>query len=141
MSKEIKFIHHERTTTITVIPDTFWYRRSARHFWLQKLCMETLERLGCVERAVNKTVELKQTIINPDKLMDAVFAQVQNVEELFERRPKSLIIGSGDYAELMQEQSPDEPLSFAAKYMCGTPPTVIGLRVYLVPWLKGIVAI
>ena len=138
----VDVIELRRVPKIVPLSDAFEFRKDRPAHWLQRICLWTLRKLGCysskevVEVTRHEIGRRGQTFIN--RLLKAKAL----IWGEFEREPQTLLIGAEQYAELMNEVASNAMFSFIAEYYVGNgtcrPPTVVGLTVKVIPWMRGI---
>lgn len=110
--------------------------------WLQRLCCAILKRLGAYRRIEN--VSIREKTINLKKFNERVLAQYDQLEMLYNERPRKMYIGSQDYREAMHEEAVEyEPLRFTTQYFCqkNGHEYCFGLEVHVIPWMRGILVV
>jgi hypothetical protein len=138
MREVIDVIRHERVSSFVEVKEAFEFREDRPAHWLQKLCVWTLRKLGAFHHSEVVTIERHVIGKNGRRFIDRLFEQMRNLRDAFDREPSRLLIGADDYAELMQEAT-REYFSFDAEYMRGgRHPKVCGLRVEVIPWMRGV---
>ena len=141
MKQTISFI--EPYTEFKTVTDNnaFAVREDRPHLWLQKACCWVLEKLGAYRRDTQTKIEYRT--IDADRFMDRIAKQHASVFELLNRRPKELLIGAQDYAELMHEADTHFPFSFSASYAVGERGVaqIMGLKVCVIPWMRGVLVV
>lgn len=138
MRETIEVIRQERIPSVVELKDAFEFREDRPAHWLQRLCLWTLLKLGAFSHREVLTIERHLIGKNGKRFMDRLFEQMRNLQDGFDREPDHLLIGADDYAELMQEAT-REYFHFDAEYMRGGRyPKVCGLRVEVIPWMRGV---
>ena len=141
MKQTISFI--EPYTAFKTVTDSnaFAIREDRPHLWLQKACCWVMGKLGAYRRDTQTKIEYRT--IDADSLITRIAKQRESVFELTNREPRELLIGAQDYAELMHETVSTHMFSFDAAYMQGDHRnrTVMGLRVRVIPWMRGVLVV
>lgn len=141
MKQTISFI--EPYTEFKTVTDSsaFTVREDRPHIWLQKACCWVLGKLGAYRQDTQTKIEYRT--IDADSFMVRIAKQHSAVFELLNRRPKELLIGAQDYAELMHETESHHMFSFDATYTRGEHGgrTVMGLKVRVIPWMRGVLVV
>ena len=141
MKQTISFI--EPYTEFKTVTDSnaFAIREDRPHLWLQKVCCWVLGRLGAYRRDTQTKIEYR--VIDADSFITRIAKQRESVFELTNREPRELLIGAQDYAELMHETVSTQMFSFDAAYMRDErgDRTVMGLRVRVIPWMRGVLVV
>ena len=75
--------------------------------------------------------------------MVRITKQHESVFELLNRRPKKILIGAQDYAELMRETAVHYPFAFNASYEIGERGVarIMSLEVQVIPWMRGVLVV
>ncbi len=81
-------------------------------------------------------VTIERHEIDDETFMERIFKQKDGIERFFNRKPKTLLIGAEDYAELMHEVVSSQEFRFNAEYWYTNQP--FGLNVRVIPWMRGI---
>ena len=141
MKQTISFI--EPYTEFKTVTDNnaFAIREDRPHLWLQKACCWVLGKLGAHRRDTQTKIEYRT--IDADNFMDRIAKQHESVFELLNRRPKKILIGAQDYAELMRETTIHYPFAFNASYEIGERGVarIMGLEVQVIPWMRGVLVV
>lgn len=141
MKQTISFI--EPYTEFKTVTDNnaFAVREDRPHLWLQKVCCWVLGKLGAYRRDTQTKIEYRT--IDADNFMTRIAKQHASVFELLNRKPKKLLIGAQDYAELMCETNSRYPFTFNASYAIGERGVarIMGLEVQVIPWMRGVLVL
>lgn len=136
----IECIGFQQIPVFTEMKDAFEFREDRPAHWLQRLCLWTLRKLGC--HASLETVKIERHVIGRkgERFTDAILRQADNLLD-FNRQPARLLIGAEDYAKLMGEPTFETGFNFHTEYNIGNGrgrrPTVCGLTVEVIPWMRG----
>ncbi len=135
----IDVIELRRISQVKELKDAFELRTDRPAVWLQRLCFWVLRKLGCYAHLDTVRVERHDIGKHGDSFMSRLLARRNAVMGSFEREPTKLLIGSAEYAELMEEAISNSPFNFDARYMKGDirNPTVYGLKVEVIPYMRG----
>lgn len=105
----------------------------------QRVAWWFLARSGAIKRHVERRHNFVEHEFSADSVMDQLFRQRAELFRCLQREGQRLIIGSADYAELMNaHEARDMHFEFEARVANGDR-QVIGLTVEVVPWVKGMV--
>lgn len=115
----------------------FQVRKDRPFLWLQRLCFWFLSRLGAYR--LDDRVEMRRVAFNADKFMERLFQQKETLAREFNYHPDRLLIGAGDFEELMHETEIYSPFTFNANYYQSR--QVYGLKVTVVPWMRGVLVV
>lgn len=138
MDQPVSFIGLDSRETIRVIHDAYRVREERPAVWLQRLCCWVMRKLG----AFHDIAEMEYVRIDVDggKFMERIFKQKISLEYVYRYKPERLLIGAEDYRELMGGDEIRSMLSFDAHMNVRDNgyPTVVGLRVTVIPWMRGL---
>ena len=141
MKQTISFI--EPYTEFKTVADSnaFAIREDRPHLWLQKACCWVLGKLGAYR--VDTQTKIEYRVIDADNFMTRIAEQHASVFELLNRRPKKILIGAQDYAELMRETNVHYPFTFNASYAIGERGVtrIMDLEVQVIPWMRGVLVV
>ena len=141
MKQTVTFIEPHTKFKVVTDNNAFAVREDRPHVWLQKVCCWVLRKLGAYR--VDTQTKIEYRTIDADTFMGRVAKQHASVFELLNRRPKELLIGAQDYAELMHEANTHFPFSFSASYVVGERGVaqIMGLKVRVIPWMRGVLVV
>jgi hypothetical protein len=111
----------------------FQFRKDRPAHWLQKACFFVLQKLGAFYMA--ETVTIERHTLDARTFMERLFKQQEGIARFFNYDSTTLLIGAEDYAELMHEASASQAFAFRADFGCGS--TILGLKVHVIPWMRG----
>jgi hypothetical protein len=126
---------------IVPMEDAFEFREDRPARWLQRACLWVLRKLGCY--AAKEVIEYQRHHIGRDgeRFMMRLMRAKASIQGAFAREPQRLLIGSEQYAELMEETLSNSYFAFEAQSFWGNgpgrPPTIVGLTVEVIPWMRG----
>lgn len=106
-----------------------------KYKWWNKYRWKLVKLLGGVDP--NETVKITRIPIRANTFMEKLYKQKSYLFEMFYREPKELLIGASDYEEMMGDKNIMQMFSFDAEY--GLNHRINGLKVTVIPWMKGIV--
>ena len=133
----IDVIELRHVREIKEFKEAFQLRKDRPAMWLQRACLWVLRKLGCYAELETIKVERHEIGRYGDSFMQRLLARRNAVYGSFEREPKKLLIGSAEYAELMKEAVSNSPFQFEARYFKGADQTVYGLKVEVIPYMRG----
>ena len=143
MNREvIDVLELQPVSQVVELKDAFEFRTDRPAVWLQRLCLWVLRRLGCFACKETVTIERHEIGRHGEKFMERLWVRRKAIWGSFERgltdEPKRLLIGAGDYQELMDEVTTNR-FSFDAHYYMGRGgrPEVMGLKVEVIPHMRG----
>lgn len=141
MKQTVAFIEPYSTFKTVTDNNAFAVREDRPYLWLQKACCWVLGKLGAHRRDTQTKIEYRT--IDADSFMVRIAEQHASVFELLNRRPKKILIGAQDYAELMHETSAHYPFNFNASYAIGERGVtrIMGLEVQVIPWMRGVLVV
>ena len=148
--QDVQFVALTEKLTPFEYTESFEFRKDRPAHWLQKLCLFTLRKLKAFH--FGKTLSVERHAIDAKGFLDRLWKQNGDLHSYFNMKPSILLIGSEDYAELMQDKIANQHFSFAAEYWVQERktrlwgphevhhrPTVLGMTVHVVPWMRGCV--
>lgn len=135
--RTVEFVAHERITAMVPMLDAFKFAPSGRARWLQRLAWRFLQWRGALAQAYEPKTTIRRHTIDADRFIERVFKQKRALLEGFNRDGQRLLIGSEDYFDLMGELSINEHFSFTAQV--GYDRQLVGLKVEVIPWMRGAV--
>src|ERR1700760_835201 len=141
MNREyVDVVELRRISEVKVLQDTFELRPERPAVWLQRVCLWVLRKLGCFASTDVIRYERHHIGKNGERFMQRLLKAKNAIQGSLEMKPTRLLIGSEQYAELMEEMVSKAPFAFDSQYYIGgyDRPTVIGLRVEVIPWMRGI---
>ncbi len=136
----IQVLEQRRISSIVELKDRFELRPEKGWVWLQRLCFRALARIGAFAELETTKIKLHDVGRDGERFMTRVLRSRQAVQGSFEREPTQLLIGPKEYAELMEEILSAAEFSFDAQYYrrINGVDQVYGLKVRMVPWMRGI---
>lgn len=144
MKQTVAFIEPYSTFKTVTDSNAFAVREDRPYLWLQKACCWVLGKLGAYRRDTQTKIEYRT--IDADNFMVRITKQHESVFELLNRRhlrPKKILIGAQDYAELMRETTVHYPFAFNASYeiVVRGVARIMGLEVQVIPWMRGVLVV
>ena len=110
-----------------------------KHVWLQRIAIGILGKLGCnasIERA-----SYRRQVFSPNDFISGILEQHREVLGLIPRVGKcKILIGAVDFEEATGAESVRSMLSFdcEARIGQGSHVSIRGMRVTVIPWMKGV---
>lgn len=132
----VVFIQHKTKLRPVLPPDQYQLRRDRSAVWLQRLCVWVLRKLGA--HAVVEVEDVTPVEFYSDDLISALNRQRQEVSGRFGHKPARLVIGAEDFRRLMNTPEIHQYVQINTQYRGHT---VLGLRVEIVPWMRGMVVL
>lgn len=146
MYQEVYATKLQERTIPWIRTDIYAFNPNKKHHWLQKACLWILDKLQA--HYVDTKVEFTRIRIDPQKFMEKVFQQKAEIARSFNKNGATLLVGSGDYAQMMGEMDHHTMLNFRAEYRhVGTDVNgdyvgkYCGLNVRVIPWMQGILVL
>lgn len=133
---DVHFIDH-RYFIERVLDGGYRLKPTGRMQWLQRLAWRFLGWRKALEPTFKTVETVSIHRIDADTFMERVALQNESLFRSFNREGKQLLIGSEDYAQLMHEATRMHYFSFNAEVGYGN--TYLGLKVTVIPWMKGMV--
>lgn len=139
-TRRIAFLAHRAHQVPVPLVNAFEFKPKGRAQWLQRLAWRFLNWRRAMDQAYELKTEVTTHTIDADRFVDRLLKQGSALLEGFGKEGQRLIIGSEDYAELMS--CPEvrlEHFSFDAELGVGR--RFLGLKVEVVPWIRGAVVL
>lgn len=133
--QHIHVYRHKITTLRIQQDDAFTFRKDRKHHWLQRACLSILKKLGCY--AHMETEKVERIPIDARDFMQGLFEQKEEIAEHFYEEGNALLVGPDQYREIMRLMSSPEWMSFGIRVGREVRPEIMGLTVYVVPWMSG----
>ncbi len=133
---EVVFIQSTDAVTWIPQPEKYEFKQHGPFGPIQKALFRLLCWSGALRPTAYRQVATTRLEVRPDRFINNLMLQQK---ELFRygQKPSRLLIGTGDFQELMQTPEFHSYVSFDATYG----KEVCGLQVTLVPWMRGIVVL
>lgn len=124
--------------------DTFKFNPKKKYKWLQKLCLNTLYKLGCYTSIIDTNITTIQ--ITPKKFIEELLRQQHQIMKLCNYRPEKVYMGQHDFYTISGEIYNDTyPMTININYDKGVKTkddyVIYGLRVTIIPWMEGILVV
>lgn len=126
-----------RETTQSVLTSAYTFRHDRPMHWLQRACLFVLKKLQC--HRIDQFFTIEKHVITDEKqmtLLRGLQRQGLEIDYLFHRKPKYLLIGPEEYTQLM-----DEPTSRFMWNFKITHQDFSGLTVHVIPWMSGVLVV
>lgn len=138
--KAVQFVHYEQFTAPKFYEGVWKIRPHGRWARLQKFAQWFLAKTKALQQFVDDEVKVERCYIDGDKFLERLLKQRGSHIE-WGREPKTLLIGSRDYAELMSEEEVRHAFSFVSDLHIGRDGRrmVVGLEVQVIPWMEGMI--
>ena len=133
MKQTIEFVQVRERRIPFDRQDAFQFRKDRPCLWLQRACLFVLRKLRTY--SIGETLQIERHVIDPTSFIERIVRQIEEMEFYFNTRPSELLIGSEDYAAIMNEAAALQYFSFDAEYRYGR--SVCGLAVKVIPWMRG----
>jgi hypothetical protein len=136
---QIDFIATEQFTTYIRREDGFKFVPKGKTVWLQKMAWKFLNWAMAITDYHEPVVKVTRHTVDSERFMEKLWAQQREIFRFFDHDASLLLIGSEDYAEMMN--SPEAiPHYFAFSGDYGRDQTICKLQVKVIPWMRGMVA-
>jgi hypothetical protein len=133
MKQEVVFIEQKEHKTLVIREDRFQYLPQNGWAWLQRLCFWFLRKRKC--NPFDEVFHYTRHVINTDKAIQAIQNEYQCLD-MAHHEGRHILIGSEDFARLMNSPEIYSMTSFSAEY--GYDRQIFGMKVTVVPWMRGI---
>ncbi len=139
MERLFEFVATKTKMDLVDFKDSFAFREDKKYWWVQKTCFWILKKIGAYNQ--EQTFSYKKFTIDPQSFMERLFRQKSYITEEFNVKPSKLFIGDEDFSEMMSSKEIRQSLSFNATYNfnIGNETKVMGLKVSIIPWMRGII--
>lgn len=137
MNNLVEFVEMERITDWVVREDVFCVTPARGWMPVQRLCFWILRKLQC--HWSEKVSTVRRHVINPSSFTENLHRQNKGLLEHAHQQGRHILIGSGDFAALMDSQEIGSRFSFSAPYSYAENGrvSIFGMRVTIIPWMKG----
>lgn len=133
-----EFVASHSVTNMVEMLDAFKFKPKGRAQWVQRLAWRFLFWRGAMKQAYEPKVTVTRHLIDADRFIDRLLKQKRALFDGFHKEGQRLIIGSEDYADLMN--SPELTMQhFDFRAEVGFGRNIVGLTVEVVPWMRGAV--
>jgi hypothetical protein len=136
----VEFFTTKADAVKSYLPNTYQLRKDRDWLWVQKLAIWVLRKLGCF--AIQEDAIITRHRFDGNTLLEAIMAQHSEVMNIYHRHGERLLIGFEEFRDLLGTEM-REPRSFAMQYRWHEKNgyTVCGLKVTVIPWMKGILVV
>lgn len=133
---EVKFIHTHESLHWVILEDAWSLRTDFRWKWMARAARWLIRKIGVNAR--DPVVEVQRLLIDPPKIMQKILEQRAAMFDMG-REPRRLLIGSHDFAEMMQQPEIRDCLTIDAEYFKGGRDgrRVFDLQIEVIPWMRG----
>jgi hypothetical protein len=140
MRQTIEFVDLVTTKVPCVSADAFSLRKDRPAQWLQAVCFYILRRIGAYH--AYETEAVTRHVIDKGTFTDRLLKQWHDVECSHHSHPSHVYMGSEDYAAIASERAVvTHPFSFNTEYGINGGREVYGLKVTVLPWMRGCLVI
>lgn len=133
----IEFVEHRELRELVVVPDQYKFKPSGRFVWLQRLAWNFLAWTKALEHVSDDKVTFTRHTIDADDFIHRIDKQKESLWRSFHKEGQRLLIGSEDYAELMNCSYMRTDFHFRAEICVNN--KILGLTVEVIPWMRGMV--
>lgn len=136
----ISVVEHLRLTEIREIKSQFELRPERGYVWIQRLCIWLLTKIGAYATGPMTTIARHDVGKEGDTFMMNLMRCQHAILGSFDRDPKEVLIGPEEYATLMHETVHYAPFEFQSRFFRNEDgqTKVHGMRVRMIPWMRGI---
>jgi len=138
MQKQVvTFLSRKPIPTEMAIPGAFIFKPNGKLRFLQRLAWKFLSRSKALGMAHDRAPGWQTYTVDADSFMERIARQQQSLIYNFDVRGTRLLIGSEDYAEIMNSKEARHwHFTFDAKYHKGF--QLMGMQVEVIPWMRGV---
>lgn len=139
----ITVVEHQRLTEIKEIKSQFELRPERGYVWIQRLCVWLLAKIGAFANVPSVTVARHDVGKEGDTFMTRLMRSKHAVLGSFDRDPTEVLIGPEEYSTLMGELIHYGQFEFESRYFRHVEgeTRVYGLKVRVIPWMRGILVL
>jgi hypothetical protein len=138
-NQKIKQVCYERQSCLIDRQDKFEFRKDKKFKSIQKICFYLLRKIGAFSQ--DETISYTEIHFDEDEFIEKIFKIINNMECIFNKRPKRILIGRDDFNKLMNKNYiMMQKIEFDTKYRYGNSSgySIMGLHVEIIPWMEGI---
>lgn len=137
MRDRIEFLTMEKYDFPVRHDNVFALNTRRKAVWLQRACIWILRKLGCEWTEI--TSKARRVVIEPRGFMQELHRQRAEIVSQLHGEPAVLLIGSEDFEQMMSTEVGGQSFCFNGEYMMDR--RIYGLRVCVLPYLRGMVVI
>lgn len=141
------------TSTIAFVPQqwrmrkvpvngAYTFKPTGKSKFLQEIAWRFLQWCDSLKPHMEETFTATHHTIDADSFMERIIKQKHNLYDGYGKIGKRLLIGSGDYCELMNDMTAKgQYFEFGANLHFATVGRreLLGLTVEVIPWMRGVV--
>ena len=120
-------------------PDAYEFKPVGRWKFLQKQVWKFLIRTKALRNATYDRETISWTTVEPDRVIDYVLTQIEHCWDRYSREPMAILMGSEDYSNISSGVAEGVEFQMAAELRING--TFLGVKVSVVPWMKGIIVL
>ena len=135
----IHFLKTDRIDTFREAPDRHQFAEIGRYKWLQRQAWRFLQWSGAIKPSVDHMIAFQRVEFDSQDLIKNILKQRSEIFEHHDGEPKTLLIGSEDFEQLMGLPQINSSMSFMAELHGGYrgERRIFNLQVRVIPWMRG----
>ena len=139
MSDRIEFVRMEETCTPFTYNDRWEFKPRGKFGKVLSIAFNWAVKHGYFSNAIGKEIKVTRHVINPDSVVEMLFAQRYEVLRYLNRDASTVIMGSEDFSKLMGAPEIMQYMTFNAVAREGR--EILGMKIKIVPWMRGVVVV
>jgi hypothetical protein len=135
----IQFLKTDRIDKFVSVPGRYQFTEAGRWKWLQRQAWRFLQWSGAIKASVDHTFAFERVEFDGQDLINNILKQRSEIFEHHHGEPKTLLIGSEDFEQLMGLPQINSAMSFFAELHggYGGERRIFNLQVRVIPWMRG----
>ena len=136
----ITVVEHQRLTEIREIKTQYELRPERGYVWIQRICVWLLGKIGAFANVPTTTIARHDVGKHGDTFVTLILRSKNAILGSFDRNPTECLIGPEEYATLMGELIHYGQFELESRYFrqIEGETRVYGLKVRVIPWMRGI---
>lgn len=120
-------------------PDAYEFKPIGRWGFLQKQAWKFLMKTKALRNATYDRQTISWTTVEPDKVIDYVLTQIDHCWDRYSDAPIAILMGAEDYRRIASGVEADVEFQMTCELRQYN--TFLGVKVQVVPWIKGIIVL
>lgn len=134
----VEFVEHKERRFMLPVKNHYEFKPKGRLQFLQHWAWNLLlHRFKALEQAQEEHVEYTRHVIDTNDVVERLIRQRINLLRGYNKEPTEVLIGSEDFAEMMNSPRFHHEQCFDATYYRSQ--QLMGLKVRVIPWMRGMV--
>jgi hypothetical protein len=136
MDNQIRLVFHRPQVTEFISVNKWKFAPTKRWAWLHRAAWWFLKKTSGVNNAIECKTTYKEVVID-NKLIAERIMQTINELNIANIRPAEIFMGPDEFSEAMYEMRD----SYSFSVPMGYNREIFGLRVTIIPWMRGMVVV